>query len=130
TAAHLAHLLDEHGAQVMVSTDGKYFLVPTAQPYGRFVNELLGLQRYPKVRPAPGAAILRPYDVTAWSLPLLMGVQVSKGFVPESESRGARRIADSDWPEGKVEGGSPVYALSPDTNNSRRLLNDELKENH
>ena len=127
TAAKLAHLLDEHGAEVQVSADGKEFLVPTAQPYGRFVGELLGLQRYPKVRVAPGQPILRPYDVTAWSLPLLMGVQVSKEIVPESESRGARRIGDSDWPEGRVEGGSPVYALSPQTNNSTRLLNAALK---
>jgi hypothetical protein len=127
TVTRLAHLLDEHGAEVDVSQDGKEFLIPTAQPYGRFVAELMGLQRYPKVRVAPGQPILRPYDVTAWSLPLLMGVQVSKEVVPESESRGARKIGDSDWPEGRIEGGSSVYALSPQTNNSTRLLNAALK---
>jgi hypothetical protein len=127
TAAKLAHLLDEHGAEVEVSADGKEFLIPTAQPYGRFVAELLGRQRYPKVRVAVGQPILRPYDVTAWSLPLLMGVEVSKEIVPESDSRGARKISDSDWPEGRVEGGSAVYALSPQTNNSTRLLNAALK---
>ena len=127
TAAKLAHLLDAHGAEVQVSADGKEFLIPTAQPYGRFVGELLGLQRYPKVRVAPGQPILRPYDVTAWSLPLLMGVEVSKETIPESESHGARKIVDSDWPEGRVEGGSAVYALSPQSNNSTRLLNAALK---
>lgn len=126
TAAKLAHLLDAHGAEVQVT--GKEFLIPTAQPYGRFVGELLGKQRYPKVRVAQGGAILRPYDVTAWSLPLLMGVEVSKEIVPDSELHGARRIADADWPQGRVEGGSPVYALSPQTNNSTRLLNAVLKE--
>ena len=127
TAAKLAHLLDAHGAEVRVSSDGKEFLIPTAQPYSRFVGELLGRQRYPKVRVAPGQPILRPYDVTAWSLPLLMGVDVSKEVVPESETRGARLIRDSDWPEGKVIGGSPAYAVTPEVNNSTRLLNAALK---
>ena len=127
TAAKLAHLLDEHGAEVDVSGNGKEFLIPTAQPYGRFVGELLGLQRYPKVRVAPGQPILRPYDVTAWSLPLLMDVQVSKEIVPESEINGMRRIVNSDWPAGGVEGGSPIYAVSPELNNSTRLLNAALK---
>jgi len=127
TAAKLAHLLDEHGAEVMVSANGKDFLIPTAQPYGRFVGELLGRQRYPKVRVAMGQPPLRPYDVTAWTLPLLMGVDLTKEMLPPEETKGARRISDSDWPQGRVEGGSPVYALSPQTNSSTHLLNAALK---
>ena len=127
TAAKLAHLLDEHGAEVLATANGKEFLIPTAQPYGRFVGELLGKQRYPKVRVAAGQPILKPYDVTAWSLPLLMGVEVSKVIVPVDERRGARPIASSDWPQGRVEGGSAVYAVSPQANNSTRLLNAALK---
>lgn len=127
TAAKLAHLLDEQGAEVLISANGKDFLIPTAQPYSRYVGELLGRQRYPKVRVAVGQPILRPYDVTAWSLPLLMGVDVTKEIVPPEEHQGVRRINDSDWPQGRIEGGSPVYALSPQTNNSTRLLNAALK---
>ena len=126
-AAKLAHLLEEHGAEVRVSANGKDFLIPTAQPYGRFVGELLGRQRYPKVRVAVGQPILRPYDVTAWSLPLLMGVDVTKESLPAEETHSARLITNSDWPQGRIEGGSPVYALSPQTNNSTRLLNAALK---
>jgi len=127
TASKLAHLLDQHGVEVQVSADGSEFLIPAAQPYGRFVQELLGRQRYPKVRASQGGPILRPYDITAWSLPLLMGVEVSKQVLPEAEYRGARRISDADWPQGRVEGGSALYAVSPETNNSTRLLNDVLR---
>ena len=130
TAARLAHLLEEHGAEVLVSANGNDFLIPTAQPYGRFVGELLGRQRYPKVRVAVGQPPLRPYDVTAWTLPLLMGVDVTKELLPPEVSKGARKINDSDWPQGRVEGGSPIYALSPQTNNSTRLLNTALRTKH
>ncbi len=37
------------------------------QPYGNYVKDLFELQKYP---PGP-----RPYDVTGWTLPLLMGVK-------------------------------------------------------
>src|SRR5262249_40198229 len=73
-AARLAHLMREHGVEVQVAKDEKSFLIGTAQPYGRFVSEMLGTQRYPRVKAAAGPGIIAPYDVAAWSLPLMMGV--------------------------------------------------------
>ena len=124
TASKLAYLLRDHGIQVMVSADGKDFLVPTAQPYGKFANELLGTQRYPQVRVAQGQQPLRPYDVTAWSLPLLMGVKVDKTKV--ASAAGMRPIGDNDWPKGEVVGTGAVYALSHTENNSIKLVNEAL----
>jgi hypothetical protein len=126
TAAKLAHLLDENGIAVLVSPDA--FLVPTAQPYGKFAAELLGTQRYPEVRTTPGGPILRPYDVTTWSLPLLMGVDVTKVVVPASEASTARPITHTDWPSGRLEGDGPLFALGRGTNNSYRLLNALLAD--
>ena len=126
TAARLAHLLDDNAAEVLVTPSE--FLVPTAQPYGKFVAELLGTQRYPEVRTQAGGPILRPYDNTTWSLPLLMGVEVTKGIVPAAEISAARPIADSDWPRGKVDGEGPVYALGRNTNNAFRLVNAILRD--
>ncbi len=124
TAARLAHLLDENGAEVLVTP--AEFLVPTAQPYGKFVAELLGTQRYPEVRTSPGGPILRPYDVTTWSLPLLMGVRVTKGSVPAPEAAAAKPITDSDWPSGSLRGEGVAYALGRNTNNAFRLVNAVL----
>jgi hypothetical protein len=125
TAAKLAFLLREHGVQVMVSGDGKDFLVPTAQPYGVFAGELLSTQRYPQVRVAQGGQPLRPYDVTAWSLPLLMGVEAKKVTVANANPR---PITDNDWPQGGLAGDGPVFALSHRTNVAIHFVNDVLKD--
>ena len=37
---------------------------------------------FPEVKLVPGKDIVAPYDVTAWSLPLSMGVTVEKGTLP------------------------------------------------
>jgi murein tripeptide amidase MpaA len=56
-------------------------VVRMAQPYSSFVKALLETQHYPDLRDSSGKPIA-PYDVTAHTLPLLMGVKVQEVRVP------------------------------------------------
>ena len=69
----LLNILKRGGVEV--SSAGKQTLIRMDQPYGAFAKVLLEVQHYPNLRDADGHPIA-PYDVTANTLPLLMGVTV------------------------------------------------------
>lgn len=81
----LVNLLKEHGVSVYQLKD-KYILnnenyyagdivVPLAQPYRAFIKEVLERQKFPVRHYTPGGKIIKPYDITSWSLPLHKGVK-------------------------------------------------------
>jgi hypothetical protein len=86
TAQHLAWLMAEHNVEVRQAANGDYW-IPLAQPYSKFVLEMMEPQRYPEVRLQPGRDVLRPYDVATWTLPLQMGVKVERAAMPDGTTR-------------------------------------------
>ena len=125
-AGRLAHLMAENGAEVRVAKDGSY-LLPTAQPLGRFVKEMLEPQRYPETRPAAGAAPMAPYDVAAWTLPMMMGVRVEKARLSGADLAAARLLKDGDWPKGGLLGSGAVAVLERSATAGAGFLNEALK---
>jgi hypothetical protein len=78
-------LLKEHGVEVyhlekaMVIDDIAYrtgdLVVPLAQPFRAFIKEVLEKQEFPERHYTPGGELIRPYDITSWSLPLHRNVK-------------------------------------------------------
>ncbi|HVR42878.1 MAG TPA: M14 metallopeptidase family protein [Thermoanaerobaculia bacterium] len=131
TARRLALLLADHGVEVFETPDGDHW-VPLAQPFARFVREMLEPQRYPEVRPMAGSDILRPYDVATWTLPLMMGVRVEKARMPAiSDAR--KVIAPITLGERlppfvpKAVAEAPWFAVLPSSAESVRVINAALR---
>ena len=119
SALRLAALMVEHGVEVKQAPDGDVF-IPLAQPYGRFVEEMFARQDYPEVRLVPGRDIVRPYDVSAWSLPLMMGVDVERAPLPAVLSAFSAPAPSLDVPDAAV-------ALEPGRPENARLVNAALR---
>jgi hypothetical protein len=86
----LVDILKRGGVELVTSPEGTE-LVRMDQPYGAFAKALLEVQHYPNLRDAEGHPIA-PYDVTAHTLPLLMGVTVHPVRAPFRSSRAGDRF--------------------------------------
>jgi hypothetical protein len=94
----LVNLLIEHGVNLFrlpedVTAGRRRFeagtvVVPLAQPLRPFIKEVLERQRYPVRHYTPDGEMIRPYDITSWSLPLHRGVtaEAVDARMPEMEA--------------------------------------------
>ncbi len=131
--AKLLSLLQAEAAEVHVAdapftAAGQTYAAGThvvllAQPVGRWVKDLLEPQRYPDIRwPFADAPMDRPYDVTAWSLGMLMGVDTLLVDEPFEASLRLAELAITA-PEGRVTGSGSTYVLPHSVNASFRAMN-------
>jgi hypothetical protein len=84
-------------------------VVRMQQPASAFAKTILERQRYPDMRECEGGPPKRPYDVTAHTLPLLLGVDVEAVSTPFDAA--VQLVADKPVPAGRVEGEGPHLAL-------------------
>ena len=70
------------------------------QPYGSYAKTLLERQKYPDLREYPGGPPKRPYDVTAQTLPLLMGVKTYE--IEQPFTADMAKIETADLPSSKA----------------------------
>ena len=104
------------------------FIIYFAQPYGRYAKTLLEIQHYPDLRESPESPPKRPYDLTAWTLPLLMNVKVYTAKKPfEVDAVEVEKIV---FPDGKIVGdpNSEYFVFSSQSNASYKLAFDLLRE--
>jgi Zinc carboxypeptidase len=119
-AAHLVDRLQMGGVEIYRATAGfeaegkKYaagtYVIPMSQVFARYAKDMLETQTYPEVRRGPNAPPEPPYDVTAWSLGMLLGVDTvfvkdPLPTIPVTRLDGLPKTA------GEVNGNGPRFAF-------------------
>ncbi len=137
-ALHLADKLQMAGveisrAEAAFEADGKTYpagtlVIPMAQVFARYAKDMLEKQTYPEVRRAPNAPPEPPYDVTAWSLGMLLGVDHVVVRQPLADSARLVKLSGVPTLEGRVTGSGSRYGFdyrgADDAIAINRLLKD------
>jgi len=137
-AAHLADKLQIGGVEVWQARaafevkgtryDAGTLVVPMNQVFARYAKDLLEKQTYPEVRRTPTAPPEPPYDVTAWSLGLQMGVDTVFLDQRVPDAAQLEKLSACPPPRGSVSGSGSRYRFdyrgADDATAINRLLKD------
>ncbi|TDI07870.1 MAG: hypothetical protein E2P08_05195 [Acidobacteria bacterium] len=103
------------------------YVILMQQPYGAFAKTLLEIQHYPGSREYPGGPFRRPFDVTAQTLGIQLGVETYQVMQPFEAS--LNEVDEVQVPSGQIEG-EGIYGLFSHTDNAfARLVNRLFKQN-
>ena len=106
-------------------------VIPLNQPYRPFIKEVMEIQHYPVRHFTPGGKVIRPYDITSWSLPLNMGLHCDEMDI---NSRAVRsHLSLLQYPlrlwQNHPEPAKWGYGLSANENNSYQTVFNLLQNN-
>ena len=98
-----------------------------AQPFRAYVKDLLEKQEHPDLGQSGGSMGDEPYDVTAWTLPLQMGVEAVR--VKDAFQARLEKLESIPLPQGELASGPARsgFLISPGPNNSVIATNRLLK---
>lgn len=97
------------------------YVIRLGQVFGRYAKEMLEAQTYPEVRPTPDSPPQPPYDVTAWSLGMQMGVEVTWADQPFDAS--LEVVRGVPLPRGEVEGDGSTFIVAARYNDAVAAAN-------
>jgi hypothetical protein len=136
-AAHLIERLQMAGIEVSQAErpfelDGKRyttgtFVIPMNQVFARYAKDLLEKQTYPEVRRGPNSPPEPPYDVTAWSLGMQMGVEVVFAKKPLPENLAVSKLRSAPTLTGEVVGDGKRFSFEYAGPDSAAAINRLLK---
>ncbi len=103
----LVNLLGEQGVSVYtltrdITVNDRTFhagdlVVPLAQPFRAFIKEVMERQKFPVRHYTPGGEIIKPYDITTWSLPLQRQVEAVEIDQPVAAMEDGLQKVDHPW---------------------------------
>ena len=136
-AAHLVEKLQMGGVDVSraeeaFQADGTSypagtFVIPMTQVFARYAKDMLEKQTYPEVRRGPNAPPEPPYDVTAWSLGMLLGVEPVFVHAPLAEGVRLKKLDAPPALEGQVTGAGTRFAFDYRGPDAAKAINALLK---
>src|SRR5271170_5744991 len=97
------------------------------QPYTGLAKELFEVQHYPQaILDGSAKPVTLPYDVTGWTLPMQMGVDVDAVTDPVSVDQRAalELVLKIEPPSASVEGVGPTFVISHKPDASFMAVND------
>ena len=145
-AVHLVDKLqmggvDVYRADAAFEADGQTyaagtFVIPMAQVFARYAKDMLEKQTYPEVRRSPTSPPEPPYDVTAWSLGMLLGVDHVMAHKPLADTLKLTKLDAAPKLDGKVTGtpptriwaGGPRYVFDYRGPDAAKAINRLLKD--
>ena len=136
-AMHLVERLQMAGVEVSraeadFEADGKKyragtFVIPMNQVFARYAKDLLEKQTYPEVRRSPTSAPEPPYDVTAWSLGMQMGVETVFAKKPLPNTAKLTKLDAAPKPAGELRGEGSRFSFDYAGAGSATAVNRLLK---
>lgn len=136
---NLVALLKEHGVNAYTLTedatiDGRAYeegdvVIPLAQPFRAFIKEVMEAQTFPERHYTPGGELIRPYDITSWSLPLHRQVESYEINTKVEGLEEKLKLIDGDYSLSvKAVENSGSAVLTVDANESFRTAFAAIRE--